>query len=122
MRSVEVDGRAQLAPGTVLLGKYRVDRILGAGGMGVVIAATHLHLDERVALKFLLPEVSQYKEVVERFLREAQAAVRLKGEHIARVLDVGAMPDGVPYIVMEFLDGMDLGRRIAERGALPLGE
>jgi serine/threonine protein kinase len=92
------------------------------GGMGIVIAATHLHLAERVAMKFLLPEVSGNREVLERFLREAQSAVRLKGEHIARVMDVGATPDGQPYIVMEFLDGIDLGRMLEERRALPVGE
>ncbi len=114
--------RVELVPGLVLLDKFRVDRILGAGGMGIVIAATHLHLNERVAMKFLLPEVSSNAEAVERFLREAQSSIRLKGEHVARVMDVGAMPDGLPYIVMEFLDGFDLGRKLQECGALPIDE
>jgi serine/threonine-protein kinase len=73
-------------------------------------------------VKFLLPEVSGNVEVRERFLREAQSAIRRKGEHVARVMDVGTMPDGLPYIVMEFLDGTDLGCMIEKRGALPVGE
>jgi tRNA A-37 threonylcarbamoyl transferase component Bud32 len=113
---------AHVVPGTVLMGKYRVDRVLGAGGMGMVVAATHLHLKEQVALKFLLPEVLTNYEVVQRFLREAQAAVRLKGEHVARVIDVGSLPDGVPYIVMEYLHGSDLSGQLARRGTLPPAE
>jgi len=111
-----------VAPGSVLLGKYRVDRVLGTGGMAVVVAATHLHLQERVAIKLLLPEVLSKREVVRRFLREAQATVRLKDEHVARVAGVGTLPDGIPYIVMEYLDGQDLRVTMSERGALPPGE
>ena len=113
---------AHVVPGTVLLGKYRVERVLGSGGMGMVVAATHLQLHEQVALKFLLPEVLGNHEVVHRFLREAQAAVRLKGEHVARVIDVGTLPEGMPYIVMEYLHGTDLAGQIVQRGALPPGE
>jgi len=113
---------AAIAIGTILLDKYRVDRVLGQGGMGVVLAATHLHLNERVAMKFLLPEVLSNREVVTRFMREAQAAVRLKGEHVARVIDVGTLPWGAPYMVMEYLDGQDLSALIADRGRLPAAE
>ncbi len=112
----------RVAPGAVLDGKYRVDRVLAEGGMGYVVAATHLTLHERVALKFLLPEVVGQRHLVERFVREAQAAARLKGEHIARVLDVGALANGAPYMVMEYLDGADLAALITARGALPPGE
>jgi serine/threonine protein kinase len=111
-----------IAPGEVLLGKYQVNRILGEGGMGVVVAATHLQLGEPVAIKFLLPEALRHRDVVQRFLREARAAARLKGEHIARVLDVEQQPDGSPFIVMEFLDGHDLGRLLEERASLPPGD
>src|SRR5687767_2410789 len=94
-----------VAPGDVLAGKYRVERVLGAGGMGVVVQATHLELDERVAMKFLLPHAVQSGEAAARFVREARAAVKIKSEHVARVSDVGRLDNGSPYIVMEFLDG-----------------
>jgi serine/threonine-protein kinase len=107
--------------GDVVAGKYRVDRVLGEGGMGIVIAATHLHLEQRVALKFLLPSMAVNVEIVQRFLREARAAVKIHSEHVARVLDVGTH-DGSPYMVMEYLDGGDIAQVLAARGALPVGE
>jgi len=104
--------------GQILGGKYRVDRVLGAGGMGMVVAATHLQLDERIAIKFLLPEALRNPEAVARFGREARAAVKIRGEHVARVIDVGTFENGAPYMVMEHLDGRDLAALIHERGAL----
>jgi len=104
--------------GQILGGKYRVDRVLGAGGMGMVVAATHLQLDERIAIKFLLPEALRNPEAVARFGREAKAAVKIRGEHVARVIDVGTFENGAPYMVMEHLDGRDLSALIHERGAL----
>jgi serine/threonine-protein kinase len=106
--------------GEVLAGKYRIDRILGAGGMGVVCAATHMHLDQRVALKFMLPEGLAHPSLVERFSREARAAVRLKSDHVARVLDVGTLESGSPYMVMEFLEGNDLGTLVEQSGRFPI--
>jgi eukaryotic-like serine/threonine-protein kinase len=94
--------------GAVLAGRYRVDRVLGQGGMGIVVQATHLQLHQPVAMKFLLPEVLGNQQVVQRFLREAQAAVRLKSEHVARVIDVGSLETGAPYMVLEYLEGADL--------------
>src|SRR5688572_30164561 len=94
--------------GAVLAGKYRVERVLGQGGMGVVVQATHLQLGQAVAVKFLLQEVLSNQDVVQRFLREAQAAVRLRSEHVARVIDVGTLETGAPYMVLEYLDGTDL--------------
>lgn len=111
---------AGIAPGEVLAGKYRVERVLGAGGMGVVVAARHLQLDDLVALKFLLPEVLDNSDAVGRFAREARAAVKIKSEHVARVTDVGQLESGAPYMVMEYLEGQDLSRRLAEQGALPV--
>jgi serine/threonine-protein kinase len=108
--------------GGVISGKYRLDRILGAGGMGVVVAATQLELDRAVALKFLLPEAAKDPDVVARFSREARAAARIQGEHVARVLDVGALEGGQPYLVMEYLEGVDLSHRMAEARRLPLEE
>src|SRR5512132_1665322 len=106
--------------GEVLAGKYRVERILGKGGMGVVVAAMHLQLGQRVAIKSLLEDATQ--ETVSRFIREARAAVRLKSEHTARVLDVGDLPDGAPYMVMEYLDGNDLSHLLRSGGALPTAD
>jgi serine/threonine-protein kinase len=110
-------------PGLVVAGKYRVDRIIGEGGMGIVAAATHVELDQHVAIKFLLPEAMRQEEAVERFLREAKVAAKVKSEHVARVSDVGKLePGGVPFIVMEYLEGSDLGALIAEQGKLPVEE
>ena len=109
---MEKERIAPVAVGEILAGKYRVERVLGVGGMGVVVAATHLQLDQLVALKFLLPEALAKPSAVGRFEREARAAVRLRSEHVARVIDVGKLDDGAPYIVMEYLEGSDLGHRV----------
>jgi serine/threonine protein kinase len=111
---------AGVREGDVLADKYRVEQILGVGGMGVVVAAPHIHHDERVAIKFLRPEAVGNPETVARFAREARAAVKIKSEHVARVIDVGTLETGAPYIVMEYLDGGDLGAWLEQRGALPL--
>jgi eukaryotic-like serine/threonine-protein kinase len=113
---------APVAEGDILAGKYRVERVLGIGGMGVVVAAHHIQLDKRVALKFLLPEATTNAEVVARFAREARAAVKIESEHVARVIDVGAMESGAPYMVMEYLVGSDLAQRLLEHGAMPIEE
>ena len=113
---------ASIPPGTVLAGKYRVTKVLGEGGMGVVVAAVHVQLDEPVALKFMLPSALGSPEAVGRFLREARAAVKLKSEHVARVSDVGTLDSGAPYIVMEYLEGTDLSGVLAARGPLPAEE
>src|SRR4051812_24980960 len=94
--------------GEVVLGKYRVERGLGAGGMGSVIAATHLQLEQLVAIKFLYTHAQNNPEAIARFQREARAAVRLKSEHVARVTDVGQLETGAPFIVMEYLEGEDI--------------
>jgi eukaryotic-like serine/threonine-protein kinase len=109
-----------LAVGTLIGGRYRSGRLLGRGAMGLVFEATHQELDERVALKFLLPDHLENGELVARFAREARAAVKLKSEHVARVLDVGKHDERVPYIVMEYLDGEDLGRLVETRGPLSI--
>ena len=101
----------EIAAGNVLAGKSRVERVLGRGGMGVVVAAHQIHLDEKVAINFLLPEAVASPEVVGRFVREARAAVRIKSEHVARVSDVGTLERGEPYTVSEYLDGSDLCKR-----------
>jgi eukaryotic-like serine/threonine-protein kinase len=108
--------------GDLLAGKYRVEKVLGIGGMGIVVAARHEQLDQRVALKFVREEALGNEEAVERFLREARSAVKLKSEHAAKVLDVGTLESGAPYMVMEFLEGSDLGAVLAERGPLSIEE
>jgi len=110
-------------PGTVVDGKYRVEKIIGEGGMGLVVSAVHLGLEQEVAIKFLLPEAMRNKVAVERFLREAKVAAKVRSEHVARVHDVGTLEEGgVPYIVMEHLEGLDLGKLIDQEGALPIEE
>lgn len=109
-------------PGDVLANKYEVERLLGIGGMGVVVAARHVHIQHRVALKFLLPEAATDGVAVARFLREAQAAMSIQSEHVARVTDVGTLADGTPYLVMEYLEGADLARVLEQRGRLPIAE
>jgi len=105
-------------PGTVIAGgKYRVNRLLGEGGMGWVVVATHLQLEQRVALKFM--RSAKNPEAVARFLREARAAARIQSEHVARVSDVGTLENGSPYLVMEYLEGEDLSELIDAKGALP---
>jgi serine/threonine protein kinase len=109
---------AGVREGQILAGKYRVEGVLGVGGMGVVVAAHHLQLDEKVAIKFLLPTMLRNREIVGRFSREARAAVKIKSEHVARVSDVGTLENGSPYMVMEFLEGGDLAAWLQRRGPL----
>jgi len=88
--------------------------------MGVVVAAHHLELDERFALKFLLPESASHGEVVARFVREGRAAVKIRSEHVARIFDVGKLENGLPYMAMEYLEGADLSALVAQAGPLPV--
>ncbi|MGH8310373.1 MAG: serine/threonine-protein kinase, partial [Steroidobacteraceae bacterium] len=109
-----------LNPGDVVAERFRIERVLGEGGMGVVLAAEHLGLNERVALKVLLPEAARIPGVVERFQREARAAMRIQSEHVARVMDVGLLGDGTSYLVMEYLEGRDLSQELEASGRLPI--
>jgi serine/threonine-protein kinase len=111
---------APVREGEILAGKYRVDRVLGVGGMGVVVAAHHINLDEPFAIKFLLPETLKNADAVARFTREARAAAKIKNEHVARVSDVGTLENGAPYMVMEYLEGLDLSEWLAQRGRMPI--
>ena len=110
---------AALAPGAVIAGKYRVDRMLGEGGVGRVFVAHQLGLERPVAIKVLLPELARDAQALERFSREARAVASLTSEHVVRVHDLGALPTGEPYLVMELLDGEDLAQVIA-RGPVPI--
>lgn len=107
------------APGMLLRNKYRVAKVLGHGGMGVVIEAMHLDLERRVAIKILHAELHSNKELVERFVREGRAASRIEGDHVARVFDVDRLEDGTPFLVMEYLDGQDLSHVRRNQTPLP---
>ncbi len=107
-------------PGDVLKGKYRVESILGSGGMGVVLSAVHVDLDERVAIKFLRTAALENEVWVARFMREAKAAAMLRSEHAVRVHDVGTLDTGAPYMVMEYVDGIDVGQWLSKHGPMPL--
>lgn len=117
-------GRAELGvlicQGDVIAGKYVVGRVLGQGGMGVVVTARHEQLHHDVALKFLLPGAVASPEVVARFMREARVAAKIRSEHVARVLDVDTLPGGAPYLVMELLEGEDLKSVITGHGVMPI--
>jgi eukaryotic-like serine/threonine-protein kinase len=108
--------------GDVLAGKYTVIEVLGTGGMGVVLSARHKALGDRVAIKLLLPKALRDKEAIGRFVREARTAVRIKSDHVVRVLDIGALDTGVPFIVMELLEGHDLGRILRAEGRRSIAE
>jgi serine/threonine-protein kinase len=111
---------APVVEGQILAGKYRVERVIGKGGMGVVVAATHRYLRQPVAIKLLTGDATP--EAVKRFLREARSAARLRGEHVARVLDAGALETGAPYMVIEHLEGDDLSKTVRQRRALAIAE
>jgi serine/threonine-protein kinase len=111
-----------ISEGSVLAGKYRIVRLLGEGGMGTVFEGRHLELDQPVAIKVLRRELAADPEAVTRFSREARAASSLRSPHVAKIFDVGRLDDERPYIVMEYLDGSDLGAVLEKRGSLPLRE
>jgi serine/threonine-protein kinase len=104
---------AEFAPGRIVGGKYRMEHAIGEGGLGVVVKATHLQLDQPVAIKHLKPFAVSRDDVVERFVREARLAARIKSEHAVKVHDVDVVDSGVPYMVMEFLEGRDLDQIVA---------
>jgi eukaryotic-like serine/threonine-protein kinase len=110
-----------VAIGDVVADKYRVERLIGRGGMGSVFQATHVQLLQRVALKFLSSAALRQEDARTRFLREARAAAALSSEHVARVIDVGVLPSDVPFLIIEYLEGEDLASRL-ERGPLPVEE
>jgi serine/threonine protein kinase len=103
-------------PGDVLDGKYRVERLLGEGGMGAVAKATHLLRRAPVALKFMSGAVLSLPGAVERFVNEGVAASQIDSDHVVKVFDVGRLPNGSPYLVMEYLDGLDLGQLLEREG------
>jgi serine/threonine-protein kinase len=106
--------------GEVVGGKFAIEKVLGIGGMGVVVAARHVQLGQRVAIKFLRKDAASQPEAVNRFLREARSAVGLQSANVVRVMDVGTLDSGLPYMIMEHLSGSDLGQLLQQRGTLPV--
>jgi len=101
----------EIEPGTIVAGKYRVHRLIGMGGMGFVVSATHLQLDQKLALKSCATIQWATTEVVQRFLREAAGQRAAAGRATWRVCTMWACTaDGRPFIAMEYLDGDDLSR------------
>ncbi len=117
-----MSGQSPVEAGQVIAGKYRVERVLGQGGMGVVVVAMHDELDQRVAIKFLLQNAVTDAEWVARFSREAKAAARIKSEHAVKVYDVGKLETGAPYMVMEYLEGRDLQTILNDRRRIAVDE
>jgi len=109
-------------PGETIAGKYEIVGVIGKGGMGVVLEARHVRLNQRVAIKVLSPLGVAQSTVVHRFEREARAAAQLTSINVARVTDVDFLPNGLPYMVMELLTGHDLDAELETRGPLPIEE
>jgi serine/threonine-protein kinase len=108
--------------GAIIADKYRIEEFVGSGAMSVVALALHLELEQLVAIKFLHAVGFDHEQSAQRFKREARAAAKIQSEHVTRVLDVGTLPEGCPYIVMEHLRGNDLAEELAKRGPLPAAE
>jgi eukaryotic-like serine/threonine-protein kinase len=104
--------------GDIVCGKYRIERQIGRGGMGIVLAATHLQLESLVAIKVMRRDLVADDRALNRLLMEARSAARIRSEHVARVLDVGTLDNGSPFIVMEYLDGENLADLLDRQGAL----
>jgi len=107
-------------PGETIAGKYVVEGPCGRGGLAAILSAMHVGLDQRVALKVLLPQWAGDAAIVERFLREGRAATSIRSEHVVRVFDVGTLESGAPYLVLEYLDGHNLDDVITMWGPLPV--
>jgi serine/threonine-protein kinase len=109
-------------PGELIDGKYVVEHVLGTGGMGVVLAARHAQLGQRVAIKFMQGKAARDPNAVGRFLREARAAAALSNEHVAKVHDVGTLETGEPYLIMEYLSGVDLKQVLRRSGPMAVSD
>jgi serine/threonine protein kinase len=114
--------RRQFRAGDVLADKYRIERVHTQGTLGVTVEAEHLQLGQRVVLKLLPADPRAPSEAAARFLRGARAAVQLKNQHVARVIDVGTLESGAPYMVTEHLSGSDLRAVLRVREWLPVPE
>jgi serine/threonine protein kinase len=117
-----LDERFPPAPGSVIDGKFVISEHIGNGGSGVVLAARHRALGRLVAIKFMHPELATSPDLVTRFLREARATSQLRSEHVVGIIDVGTLPSGIPYFVMEHLTGTDLATRLSEQGPFTIDQ
>src|SRR5687767_4521610 len=108
-----------LQPGALVDGKYRIVRLIGTGGTGSVYEGENVRIGRRVAIKVLHAAIANERRLVERFEREAQAAARIGSHHVADVLDLGDLPGGERYMVMEYLDGETLAERLGRVKVLP---
>jgi serine/threonine protein kinase len=122
MSDMALSSDAPALAGSIIAGKYRVKRPIGSGGMGTVWEGTHTTLGTRVAIKFIKPRFAEQPEARARFEIEARAAAKLTTKHAVHVYDYGVSPEGLPYIVMEFLEGESLSEAIIGRGPLPPSE
>jgi serine/threonine-protein kinase len=113
---------AEARIGQLVVGKYRVDQLLGRGGMGAVYGATHTAIGKRVALKFLERDIARDKDAALRFQREAEAASKVESAHIVQIFDSGTTEEGLPFLVMELLQGEDLRARLRREGRLPASD
>ncbi len=111
-----------LCIGDVIDDKYRIDKVLGSGAMGIVVLATNVALRSEVALKFMHPMMAIEPKHANRFIREARAAVQLRNQHITQVFDLGEHPDNGPFIVMEYMKGQDLLEYLKDKAPLPTNE
>ena len=102
--------------GRTLDGRYRIEKLLGEGGMGFVYKAVHTTLGKPLAIKVLRPEVSKNEEILQRFRQEAQSASQVGNPHIIDISDFGTLPDGSTYFVMEFLTGKSLTAALVDNG------
>jgi serine/threonine protein kinase len=115
-------GLALPNPGDVIAGKYAITRRLGEGGMAVVFEATHIRLRQRLAIKVQRPDVPEFEQSLARFEREARATAQLRSVHAARTVDVDTLPNGLPYMVMEYLEGNDLDVQLSTHGPFPIDQ
>jgi serine/threonine-protein kinase len=106
-------------PGDIVQEKYKIVRLIGRGGMGIVYEAHHELLGHQVALKVVLPEIGANPEILARFMSEARNSAKIESDHVARVMDVGKLEGGAPFMVMELLNGQDLDAILAQEGPLP---
>src|SRR5262245_59682566 len=116
--TLDEEAQSPLQVGEILVGKYRVERQIGRGGMGIVLAATHLQLETLVAIKVLRRDLLEDDKALHRLFSEARAAAKIRSQHVARVLDVGTLENDSPFIVMEYLEGEDLADLLDRQGAL----
>lgn len=108
--------------GTIIAGKFRIERVIGRGAMGVVVESTDITLNRRVAVKLILPQWAEDAQLRGRFIREAHVMTRLQTEHVAQVLEVGELEDGMLFMAMEFLEGQSLEEMISSAGSLPVAD